>query len=334
MQKENDISIDEDLQKGINLLKDENYNESLVVFHSILKRQPKNCLANHNIGVALSKTGRFQEALSFFSFCQREEPKKFEHLKEYIKTLICMGNISEARDSFNESKKNYTQNEQFKDLEDKLNPKTKLDFFYKYLDSLGIFECEEGEMIKIKSKPIPFLTNSFLNWFETQLWSNSNLLELGSGSSTLYFSNFFNSVKSYENNSEWYHKMVKQVPESVNINFSESIASALHDEDFAKFDVVLIDAAESRSEISRILVKKKYKGIIFHDNAEWYRNSIDILTTAGFIEIPFFGLKPVYDFVASTSLLVLKEDISKVFNSNWQKIPRFSSYRQRNPWDE
>ena len=334
MQKENDIAIDEELRKGINLLKDENYNESLKIFHSILKRQPKNCLANHNIGVALSKTGRFQEALSFFSFCQRDEPKNFEHLKEYIKTLICMGNISEARDNFNAFKKNYTQSEQLKNLEDKLNPNTKLDFFYKYLESIGVFECEEGEMVKINSKPLPFLTNSFLNWFETQLWSNSNLLELGSGSSTLYFSNYFNSVKSYENNSDWYNKMINEVAESVTLKFSESIASELVNEDFSKFDVVLIDAAESRSEISRILVKNKYKGIIFHDNAEWYRNSIEILTSAGYIEIPFFGLKPVYDFVASTSLLILKDDISKVFNSNWQKIPQFSSYRQRNQWDD
>ena len=83
------------------------------------------------------------------------------------------------------------------------------------------------------------------------------------------------------------------------------------------------------------MANKNYKGIIFHDNAEWYRNSINILRSVGYYEIPFFGIKAVDDHVASTSLLIKESNMSKVFNSNWQKLPRFASYRStNNSWDE
>ena len=173
-----------------------------------------------------------------------------------------------------------------------------------------------------------------MNWFETQSWSDLNLLELGSGGSTLYFSRFFRSITSFETNSEWYHKLIHKVPESVNLYQTESISSSLQNVNTDNFDVILIDCAENRANLSHILANKNYKGIIFHDNAEWYRNSINILRSVGYYEVPFFGIKPVDDHVASTSLLIKESNIAKVFNSNWQKLPRFASYKSMNPWDE
>ena len=100
------------------------------------------------------------------------------------------------------------------------------------------------------------------------------------------------------------------------------------------FDVILIDCAENRANLSQILANKNYNGIIFHDNAEWYRNSINILSSVGYYEVPFFGIKPLDDHVASTSLLIQESDVSKVFNSNWQKLPKFASYDLTNSWDK
>ncbi len=96
----------------------------------------------------------------------------------------------------------------------------------------------------------------------------------------------------------------------------------------------MIDCAENRANLSHILANKNYKGIIFHDNAEWYRNSINILRSVVYYELPFFGLIPVDYHVASASLLIKESNMSKVLNYNWQKLPTFSSYKSNNKWDK
>ena len=328
------MTIEEDLKKGISCVKEEKFDEALKIFKTILRVEANNAVANYNIAIILSKIGRFQQACDFFDFCLRKEPDNFKYLQGYVKNLICLGKINEARLIFDSVRKNYEPSDQINSLYLQLRPESKLDFFYRYLENIGIFESKQGQMITVNSNPMPQLTNTFLNWFETQSWSDFNLLELGSGGSTLYFSKFFRSVTSYETNSEWYDTLIQKVPSSVNLYQTDSIYSSLQNINIDNFDVILIDCAENRANLSQILVNKNYKGIIFHDNAEWYRNSINILGSVGYYEVPFFGIKPVDDHVASTSLLIKESNISKVFNSNWQKLPRFATYSSTNPWDE
>ena len=328
------MTIEEDLKKGISCVKEEKFDEALKIFKTILMVEANNAEANYNIAIILSKIGRFNQACNFFDFCLSKEPGNFKYLQGYIKACICLGKINEARSIFDSVKQNYELDDQINSLYLQLNPESKLDFFYRYLESIGIFDSKEGQMITVNSNPMPLLTNTFLNWFETQSWSDCNLLELGSGGSTLYFSKFFRSVTSYETNLEWYDFLIQKVPSSVNLYQTDSIHSSLQKINIDDFDVILIDCGENRAKLSQILANKNYKGIIFHDNAEWYRNSINILRSVGYYEVPFFGIKPVDDHVASTSLLIKESNISKVFNSDWQKLPRFASYRSTNTWDE
>ena len=227
------MSIEEDLKKGIRCLKEDKFDEALKIFKAILIIEANNAEANYNIAIILYKIGRFDEACAFFSFCLRKEPKNFEYLQGYIKTLMCLGKITEARSIFESLKENY-EGDQINSLYLQLNPKSKLDFFYRYLENIGIFESKEGEIVTVNSNPIPLLTNTFLNWFETQSWSDLNLLEFGSGGSTLYFSKFFRSVTSYETNLEWYNQLIKEVPLSVNLYQTDSISSSLQNVNILK----------------------------------------------------------------------------------------------------
>ncbi|MBW3042437.1 hypothetical protein [Prochlorococcus marinus] len=246
-----------------------------------------------------------------------------------------MGRINEARDYFDEVKNNFDNNlDEIISLNAKLNPHTKLNFFYKYLDDVDIFQCENSnEIMKVNGSAIPLLTNSFINWFETQAWSNYNFLELGSGSSTLYFANFFKSITSYETNEKWYQNLLSEIPNSVNLVKCDSIISALKADNIHSYDVLLIDSAQSRSNVSRYIVEKKFNGLIFFDNSEWYRNSINIIKSLGYVEIPFFGIRPIEDWVACTSVLVKTSDISSFFDSSWKKLPNFCAYKSNNQWD-
>lgn len=122
------MSIEEDLKKGISCAKEEKFDEALKIFKNILKVEFNNSVANYNIGIILSKIGRFDEAASFLSFCLREEPKNFEYLQGYIKSLMCLGKITEARSFFESVKYNYESSDQLNSLALQLNPKRKLDF--------------------------------------------------------------------------------------------------------------------------------------------------------------------------------------------------------------
>ena len=66
---------------------------------------------------------------------------------------------------------------------------------------MGAFDYTPGQLMASESKIVPLLTNSFLGWLETQNWDDKVLLELGSGSSTLYFAKQFKKVISWETRS-------------------------------------------------------------------------------------------------------------------------------------
>tara|TARA_Y100001968_G_scaffold332961_1_gene393287 strand:+ start:2478 stop:3479 length:1002 start_codon:yes stop_codon:yes gene_type:complete len=327
------ISFDEAIQKGFSALNEGKLKESKALFLAIIKDDPSSVRANYGMALTLTRLGKLKLALGFVSFCQNSEVNNIKYFQLYIKTLIKLGRVTDARNFFLTYKKNYETNDQLTSLELELNPDYKLDFFYKYLEDLGIFSCKPGQIIKPNDQHRPLLTNSFINWFETQSWSEKKLLELGSGSSTLYFSKFFKSLTSLENNQDWYAKLLNEIPESVNLKNASSVLDALKDEKINDFDVILIDPFENRAKISRYLVNNKFKGIIFFDNSEWYRSSIQMFVSLGYVEIPFFGIKPIEDWVSCTSVLIRDKDIVDIFKPDWKKLPKFASFNSLNVWD-
>lgn len=327
------LSLNEAIKLGFKAFNEGKLQESERIFISILKANSKIVGANYGMALICTRVGEHKKALSFFDICQKLEKKNILFFQGYIKTLIKLGQIKDARYHFYSYYKNYENNDQLISLSYELNPNSKLDFFYKYLEKLGIFSCKAGELMKINDRPIPLLTNTFLNWFETQTWSDKKFLELGSGSSTLYFSKFFGSITSLETNQDWYSNMLKEISDKVNLKKTESILSTLEDENLNNYDVILVDPGENRAKISRFLASNNFNGIIFFDNSERYRNSIRILVSQGYYEIPFFGLKPVSDWVACTSVLIRNTDIDRVFNSNWKAFPEFATYNPSNSWD-
>ena len=202
---------------------------------------------------------------------------------------------------------------------------------------MGIFASETGNVQTGDFEPIPLLTRSFLDWFETQKWNSSKLLELGAGSSTLYFSKFFNQISSYETNENWYKQLAARIPENVKLqkvdNISKSI-NAIKSKELSQYRAILLDAGENRANLARCLVEKSYQGIIFFDNSEWYRKSIQILVANGFIEIPFFGLKPIEDWVSCTSVIAKPQALPEFFSNSWVSLPKMSHKKSVNPWDE
>ena len=183
------------------------------------------------------------------------------------------------------------------------------------------------------SKISPLLTNSFLCWFETQNWADKTFLELGSGSSTLYFAKHFEKVISWETNESWFLALSERLPTNVELKKVDSIIDNFKSFDMNSCDAILIDCGENRANVAKAISESDFKGIVFFDNAEWYRNGVHFLTMSGFREMPFFGLKPVQDRVSCTSVLFRDFNVDDVFASDWKALPKFANYMPNNAWD-
>ena len=331
-----ELTSEEALQQGIAAHRGGKLQEAERLYQSVLHNQPAHPDANHNLGVIFVSCGNYEAALSLFQAAVNANPKIEQYWLSFIDSHIKMGQIFKAREVLSAAKQSGLSGDKINSISAQLNPSSKLDFFYKYLKNLGVFTSTQGELLNGDLESIPLLTSSFLDWFETQKWNSLSLLEFGAGGSTLYFSKFFKSVTSYETNQSWFDKLLLEIPSNVNLVKVDSIFSSLHEnnmENIHRFDVILIDAGENRAKLARWLVNENFKGIIFFDNSEWYRNSIGIFLKEGYVEIPFFGLKPIEDWVSCTSILAEPLALRAILNGKWTSLPKLSQERS-NSWDD
>ena len=98
--------------------------------------------------------------------------------------------------------------------------------------------------------------------------------------------------------------------------------------------MILIDSAENRAILSIEIIKQNFDGLIFFDNSDIYRKSINLFISANFIEVPFFGIKPIETNISCTSLLVKKDKFLSSFSSNWVKYPFLKNNVVDNLWDK
>ncbi len=330
------ITIEETLKLGVESHKEGKFEDAERHYRAILETQPTHSDANHNLGVLAVDVGKFSEALPFLEKAVNTNRNQEQYWVSLINVLIKLGKIHDARKVLSAALKIGFEGDKIKSISLKLNPSTKLEFFYTYLKTIGVFDSQKDEVLNGESEAIPLLTTSFLNWFETQKWSSMSLLEFGAGGSTLYFSQFFKSVTSYETDQSWFDKLLLKIPSNVNLIKVNSIIKALRENNIKNihsFDVILIDAGENRAKLTRWLINENYKGIIFFDNSEWYRKSIGIFLKEGFLEIPFFGLKPTQDRLSCTSILAEPKAIKDIFKGNWISFPKLTRETSYNSWD-
>lgn len=331
-----EITIEQAIRQGVAAHKEGKLQKAETLYRAILQTQPEHADANHNLGIIAVSCGNYRESLPLFKKAIKANPTNNQYWLSLIDSLIKVGEIFTARDVLVQAKKSGLQGDRIDSIALQLNPSSKLEFFYRYLDEIGIFKSMQGELVNGDSEVIPLLTSTFIDWFQTLDWTSKNLLEFGAGSSTIFFSKFFKSVTSYETNQNWFDKLIAQHPSNVTLLKVDTIIESLNRdsvENLHDFDVVLIDASENRAKLTRWLVKKNYKGIIFFDNSEWYRNSIGIFMDQGHVEIPFFGLKPTEDWVSCTSVLADPLKLKTISKKNWISLPKLA-WDRNNSWDD
>lgn len=120
----------------------------------------------------------------------------------------------------------------------------------------------------------PLLTYRFIEWFEEQDVKEKTLIEFGSGDSTIYFSNKFKKVITYEDDLNWLQRIKSFNLPNVEIRQFGLSFYKQDSQSFKDADFILIDnnprANNLRLYVAEALIEKiNYKNNLILDNGNW-----------------------------------------------------------------
>lgn len=184
-------------------------------------------------------------------------------------------------------------------------------------------------------QPVPLLTWPFLDFVDSLDFSSQRLLELGAGSSTLWFQRRFARLRSFETNPEWLHSLRPHLAANVELALLELSDLEAARVSYQGEEVVLVDFAGRRTRfLSRFLATlsgERPQAIVL-DNADWYRNGAAALAQHGYVELPFHGFKSGQSYLSCTSLFI---DPARFAPRAKAPFPRPAFSRSlENSWDQ
>jgi hypothetical protein len=201
-----------------------------------------------------------------------------------------------------------------------------------WLKSKGIFDSIDSVPNK-NGEAIPMLTISAIDFLESYDFSQHSLIEFGSGQSTIYFSKKFLNVVSFENNKDFFNKLKKKLKNNVTYNFISN-SDLLKNNYKVNIDdktIVLVDCSANRNIVIHNIFKNNMPNILILDNSEFYPNSCKYIVSNGYMEIPFWGLRPTEVYNSCTSVFIKNN-----FVLPEKKYPVEHGYSEKitdNKWD-
>ena len=115
-----ELTLDQALQKGVEAHKAGKFQEADRFYTAILKANPKHPDANHNLGVLNASFGKVNEALPFFKTALETNPRISQYWLSYIKALIELGRIADAKDVLDQAKSKGAKGDGFEKIEKRI----------------------------------------------------------------------------------------------------------------------------------------------------------------------------------------------------------------------
>jgi len=154
--------------------------------------------------------------------------------------------------------------------------------------------------------PVPLMSYSLIEYLMAIDLSDFDLLEVGGGSSTLFWASRVKSVMTIETDQGFIDTLRQSAPANVTFLHSpaETIPAAIHGLDRG-FDLIAVDCASSRYAAAKAaLPSLRPGGFILLDNSDWYPNTSSLLRDANLIQVDFPDFRPAHHFRCVTSLFL------------------------------
>ena len=116
-----ELTIDQALQQGIKAQKAGQVQEAYRLFKFILKAQPNQPDANHNMGLLVAGGGKVEQALPFLKTALEANPSTVQFWLSNIDALIKLARLAGTTAVFDQAKSIGAKGDGFDQLEQRLN---------------------------------------------------------------------------------------------------------------------------------------------------------------------------------------------------------------------
>jgi hypothetical protein len=167
--------------------------------------------------------------------------------------------------------------------------------------SLETGVCQLGD-----ERLIPMMSYGLVEYLMGLDLTAFDLLELGGGHSTEFWSQRVQSVTTLETDAQWARVLASH--NHPNTKIQATTAERVADDMKAlgrKFDAVIVDASASRYRCAKTaLGLLKPGGFILLDNSDWYPNTTAMLRAADLIQVDFHDFRALRWYRCATSLFL------------------------------
>lgn len=169
--------------------------------------------------------------------------------------------------------------------------------------------CDQGCCRLGDGTHIPMMSYALVEYLMGLDFSGCQILELGGGYSTLFWSKCARQVTTYETSDEWAQSLQRLQLHNLSLHVIEG--SELANEVLRRggcYDVITIDSDANRYRCAKAgLQLLAPGGIIILDNSEWYPNTSRLLREAELIQVDFSDFRPLRWYRATTSLFLRRD---------------------------
>jgi len=177
-------------------------------------------------------------------------------------------------------------------------------------DGLGFRKSLENDVCLLgDERVIPMMSYGLIEYLMGLDLSFFDVLELGGGHSTEFWSQRVKAVCTFETDADWAHMLTAR--DFPNTEIRTTTADHIAAEIAAlgrQFDIIVVDASASRYRCAKAaLALLKSGGFILLDNSDWYPNTTALLRAADLIQVDFHDFRPLRWYRGATSLFLHKE---------------------------
>ncbi len=155
-------------------------------------------------------------------------------------------------------------------------------------------------------RPIPLISYGLTEYLLSLDLSRFDVLELGGGQSTLFWSSKARSVCTLEHDAHWISRIQSEKPGNcriVQVEPDDYPARILDLPD--QYDLIAIDCAANRYECAVAAGGKlRAGGMIVLDSPEWFPNTAAYLRSLDLIQVNFPDFRPLHHYRCITSIFL------------------------------
>lgn len=156
---------------------------------------------------------------------------------------------------------------------------------------------------------IPLFTYPCIEYIQQFDLHQKRVFEWGSGASTLFWMQRAKTVKSIENNPQWFEAMSAMKNSRVELVLDETNQFPFRIQDGQDlFDVIVIDSYGYRYDCAVAATSKLARGgMIILDNSDWHPSTAALLKKSGLLQVDFSGFKVTESHASTTSIFFHRE---------------------------